>query len=387
MKKICIVTGTRAEYGLLKPVIRRVDNDEELELSLYVTGAHLSPEFGMTYKEIEGDGFPISRKIEMLLSADTPASVLKSMGVELMGFADALTEDQPDMMVLLGDRYEILVAAVAAMIHQIPIAHIHGGELTEGLIDDAIRHSVTKMSYLHFVSTEEYRKRIVQLGEYPDRVFTVGSLGVECIKKIPLMDKESLEKDLDVTLNGAVALVTFHPVTLEENSSKEEFSNLLKALDAFPELFIVITNANADTYGRIINDIIKEYVVQNSHRCKCFASLGQLRYLSLLQYCRIVIGNSSSGIIEVPSFKIPTVNIGIRQKGRLHPQSVIDCGVSTEEISDAIRIGLGEKMQNKLKYMENPYQKENTSKTIFDIIKKVVYEKIEIAKSFYDLEV
>lgn len=385
MKKICIVTGTRAEYGLLKPVIRRVDNDEKLELSLYVTGAHLSPEFGMTYKEIEGDGFPVSRKIEMLLSADTPASVLKSMGVELMGFADALTEDQPDMMVLLGDRYEILVAAVAAMIHQIPIAHIHGGELTEGAIDDAIRHSITKMSYLHFASTEEYRKRIMQLGEHPDRVYTVGSLGVESIKKIPLMNKESLEKDLGISLDGVTALVTFHPTTLEENCSKEEFLNLLKALDAFPELSIVMTNANADTHGRIINEIIKEYAAHNSHRCKAFASLGQLRYLSLLKYCHIVIGNSSSGIIEVPSFKIPTVNIGTRQKGRVQAKSIINCGNETDEIIKAIRTGLRDDAINELEDMKNPYEGENTSKDIVDIIKRAVHRRIDITKSFYDL--
>lgn len=385
MKKICIVTGTRAEYGLLKSVIRRVNDDEELELYLYVTGAHLSPEFGLTYKEIEGDGFIISRKIEMILSADTPASILKSMGVEIIGFADTLAEDMPDMIVLLGDRYEILMAAVAAMIYRIPIAHIYGGELTEGAMDDAIRHSITKMSYLHFATTEEYRKRIIQLGEHPDRVYTVGSLGVEGIREIPLIDKESLEKDLGMSLNGMIALVTFHPVTLEKNCSREEFSNLLKALDAFPKLSIVMTYSNADTHGRIINEMIKKYASENSHRCKAFASLGQLRYLSLLKYCRIVIGNSSSGIIEVPSFKIPTVNIGIRQKGRVQAQSVINCGNEIEEITEAIRIGLKDDTINRLEEINNPYEGENPSKNIVDIIKKTVYGEINVAKSFYDL--
>lgn len=385
MKKICIVTGTRAEYGLLKSVIRRVKDDEELELSLYVTGAHLSPEFGLTYKEIEEDGFIISRKIEMILSADTPASILKSMGVEIIGFADALAEDMPDMIVLLGDRYEILMAAVAAMIYRIPIAHIYGGELTEGAIDDAIRHSITKMSYLHFATTEEYRKRIIQLGEHPDRVYTVGSLGVEGIREIPLIDKESLEKDLGMSLNGMIALVTFHPVTLEKNCSREEFSNLLKALDAFPKLSIVMTYSNADTHGRIINEMIKRYTSENSHRCKAFASLGQLRYLSLLKYCRIVIGNSSSGIIEVPSFKIPTVNIGIRQKGRVQAQSVINCGNEIEEITEAIRIGLKDDTINRLEKVNNPYEGENPSKNIVDIIKKTVFGEINVVKSFYDL--
>lgn len=389
MKKICIVTGTRAEYGLLKPVISKVEKDAELQLLLYVTGAHLSPEFGLTYHEIEEDGFAITRKIEMLLGADTPSGVIKSMGVEMIGFADALAVDRPDMMILLGDRYEILIAAAAAMVFRVPIAHIHGGERTEGLIDEAIRHSVTKMSYLHFASTEEYRRRIIQLGEHPDRVFNVGALGVESIRQIPMMDKPELEKDLNISLDGRVALVTFHPVTLttlEMDSVKVQFTNLLKALDRFSQLTIIITKANADTDGKIINEMIDRYAECNHQRCRAFNSLGQRRYLSLLQYCKIVVGNSSSGIIEVPSFKIPTINIGTRQRGRVCAESVINCGNGVDEITEAIEKGLEEETISRLEHVTNPYEQCGTSDQIINNIKEALYRGIDIEKTFYDLE-
>lgn len=385
MKKICIVTGTRAEYGLLKPLIRRVAEDKELELQLYVTGAHLSPEFGLTYQEIENDNIPIKRKIEMLLSADTSSSVVKSMGMEMIGFADALTEDQPDLMIVLGDRYEILVAATAAMIFKIPIAHIHGGELTEGLIDEAIRHAVTKMSQLHFAATDIYRNRIIQLGEQPHTVFNVGSLGIESIKTLPLLTRSELEEQIKFSVKDKVAMVTYHPVTLEnENEAKKQFESLLKALDRYPRLRVIFTKANADMGGRSINELIDAAVEKNRERYVVFDSMGQLRYLSTLQFCSIVIGNSSSGIIEVPSFHIPTVNIGDRQRGRVHSASVINCDNTEDSIVESISMGLSEEFCNKIRYIENPYEQPGTSCKILKIIKNSLNTGINVKKTFFD---
>lgn len=386
-RKICVITGTRAEYGLLKPVIKKIQKEDELELLLYVTGAHLSPEFGFTYHEIEQDNICISRKIEMLLSADTASGVLKSMGVEMMGLADAFAADRPDMVVLLGDRYEILAAATAAMVFNIPIAHIHGGELTEGAIDDAIRHSITKMSYLHFAAAEDYRRRIIQLGEEPDRVYNVGALGVENIKKVELLTQEELERQIQFSLEGKVAMVTFHPVTLSNETAREQFSVLLSALLRFPELKVIFTKANADTDGRVINQLIDKAVEENTGRYTCYSSLGQLRYLSALKYCDIVIGNSSSGLIEVPSFHIATVNIGERQKGRIRAGSVIDCGVSEEEIIKAICLGMSREFKQKIINVKNPYEGENTSRIMVDKIKETLRENSDLKKNkrFYDM--
>ena len=300
MKKVCVVTGTRAEYGLLKPLIEKINNDADLQLQLVATGMHLSPEFGLTYKEIEQDGFEITERNEMLLSSDTPNGITKSVGLGTIGFADIFTRIAPDIAVILGDRYEALAAATAAMIHRIPIAHIHGGELTEGIIDEPIRHAITKMSILHFTTTEEYRNRVIQLGEHPGRVFYVGALGVENIKTQSLMSKKELEKSIRFKLDRSYMIVTFHPVTLENNTAKEQFENLLEALDSTEDYQILFTKANADTDGRIINQKIDAYVNRNKERAIAFTSLGMVRYLSALQYCDMVVGNSSSGIIEVP---------------------------------------------------------------------------------------
>ena len=387
-RKICIVTGTRAEYGLLKPLIKRVISDSELELFLYVTGAHLSPEFGLTYREIEGDNIPIKRKIEMLLSADTSSSVVKAMGIEMIGFADALAEDRPDIMVVLGDRYEILAAAIAAMICKIPIAHIHGGELTEGLIDEASRHSITKMSYLHFTTTDTYRKRIIQLGEQPDRVFNVGSLGIESIKTLTLLTRRELEEQIKFSFAGKIAMVTYHPVTLEsEDEVRQQFENLLDVLRQFSQLKIIFTKANADMGGRIINGAIDDFVAENKGRCAAYESLGQLRYLSALQFCSIVIGNSSSGIIEAPSFHIPTVNIGDRQRGRVYAASVINCENTFRDINRAVSFGLSEEALNKMANVANPYERPDTSENIIKIIKAYFKKGIDIKKVFYDMQV
>jgi UDP-N-acetylglucosamine 2-epimerase (non-hydrolysing)/GDP/UDP-N,N'-diacetylbacillosamine 2-epimerase (hydrolysing) len=316
-RKICIVTGTRAEYGLLYWLMKEIQGDPDLELQTIATGMHLSPEFGLTYKKIEEDGFTINEKVEMLLSSDTPVGIAKSVGLGVIGFADALARQKPDIMVVLGDRFEILAAAQAAMIARIPIAHIHGGETTEGAIDEAIRHAVTKMAHFHFTAAEPYRRRIVQLGEAPERVMNYGAPGLDNIKKLKLLNRAAFEKAIKFSLGKMSFLVTYHPVTLSAANPDQSFKELTNALDQFPEAKIIFTKANADTAGRIINYNIEKYVKQNPQRAKVFTSMGQLLYLSAIKNMDIVIGNSSSGITEAPSFCKPTVNIGQRQRGRL----------------------------------------------------------------------
>lgn len=387
MKRIGIMTGTRAEYGLLKPLMQEINKDNDLELYLIVSGMHLSPEFGMTYQEIEEDGFEINAKVEMLLSSDSPAGISKSIGLGVIGFADEFQRADLDMLILLGDRYEALSAAICAMVMRIPIAHLHGGELTEGAIDEGIRHSITKMSYLHFTSTEQYRNRVIQLGENPERVFYVGALGVENIKKINLMTKEELERSIHFEIDENTVVVTYHPVTLENNTVEEQFLNLLKVLDRNPKIRMIFTKANADTNGRIVNELIDKYAAQNSERACAFVSLGQKRYLSALKYCRIVIGNSSSGIIEAPSFGKPIINIGDRQKGRICADSVINCGYTQQEIQQAMETALTEEFENKARNCRNPYEKENTAANIISVIKDyLLNDKINLKKRFYDLE-
>lgn len=385
MKKVCVVTGTRAEYGLLKPLIKKIDSDSVMELQLVVTGMHLSPEFGLTYQEIEQDGFEIAERNEMLLSSDTPNGITKSVGLGIIGFADIFTRIVPDIVVVLGDRYEAFAAAVAAMIHRIPIAHIHGGELTEGAIDEVIRHSITKMSTLHFTSTEEYRRRVIQLGEAPERVFYTGALGVENIRKQKLMDREELSQSIGFALDIPYIMVTFHPVTLENNTAGQQFEQLLAALDCFREYHVIFTKANADTDGRIINRKIDAYVEKNRSRAVAFTSLGMVRYLSALRYCEMVIGNSSSGIIEAPSFGIPTVNIGRRQLGRAKAESVIDCGNSVEEICKAMKKGNVLKESGVLNDVKNPYDKNGTSEKIFYTIQEFLSHGKATEKKFYDI--
>ena len=387
MKRIGIMTGTRAEYGLLKSLMQEINKDNDLELYLIVSGMHLSPEFGMTYQEIEEDGFEINAKVEMLLSSDSPAGISKSIGLGVIGFADEFQRADLDMLILLGDRYEALSAAICAMVMRIPIAHLHGGEVTEGAIDEGIRHSITKMSYLHFTSTEQYRNRVIQLGENPERVFYVGALGVENIKKINLMTKEELERSIHFEIDENTVVVTYHPVTLENNTVEEQFLNLLKVLDRNPKIRMIFTNANADTNGRIVNELIDKYAAQNSERACAFMSLGQKRYLSALKYCRIVIGNSSSGIIEAPSFGKPIINIGDRQKGRICADSVINCGYTQQEIQQAMETALTEEFENKARNCRNPYEKENTAANIISVIKDyLLNDKIKLKKGFYDIK-
>ena len=325
MMKICVVSGTRAEYGLLYWTMKAIKDNSNLELSVCVTGMHLSPEFGLTYKQIESDGFQIDGKIEMLVSSDTSVGITKSIGLGLIGFADFFERTKPDWILVLGDRYEIFAAVTAAMIARIPVAHCHGGEATEGLIDEAIRHSITKMSHLHFTSTAEYRDRVIQLGEQPDCVFHVGALGIENINRLNLLNKEEFEASIDFKLSSLNFLVTFHPVTLDNATAEEQFLELLQALSVFKEAKIIITKPNSDHDGRVIIKLIDEFVSKNPTNAISFISLGQIRYLSAIRHCQVVIGNSSSGLIEVPSFKKPTVNIGDRQQGRIESKSVISC--------------------------------------------------------------
>ncbi|WP_310438773.1 UDP-N-acetylglucosamine 2-epimerase [Sulfuricurvum sp.] len=385
MRKICIVTGTRAEYGLLYWLMKETQNDPELKLQIIVTGMHLSPEFGMTYKEIEKEFF-INKKIEMLLSSDTSIGISKSMGLAQISFAEAYDDLKPDIVVVLGDRYEIFSAVSAAMIARIPIAHLHGGETTEGAFDEAIRHSITKMSHLHFTAAEIYANRVIQLGEYPNRVFNVGGMGIDNIKKLPLLTQEAFETSIDFKLNTKNILVTFHPATLENSTAEEQFQALLDAIDTLENTHIILTKANSDTDGRIINRMIDEYVRKNTHKAIGFTSLGQLRYLSALQYIDAVVGNSSSGLIEAPSFKIGTINIGDRQRGRLKASSVIDCNPTKENILKGFEILYSDPFQKMLKTIMNPYGEGGASKKIVDVLKTVPLSNI-LKKSFYDMEI
>lgn len=388
MKKICIVTATRAEYGLLKPLIKAVKEDTQLELMLVVTGTHLIKKFGETFKEIDEDGFSDYIKLPIDLIYNDVNGVARAIGDTIAEFSILFSKNTPDMVVILGDRYEMLGVAVAATINKIPIAHIHGGESTEGAIDEAFRHAITKMSYLHFASTKQYRDRIIQLGETPDRVYNVGALGAENIGKLKLLTKIELEKNLKFTIDENTILVTYHPVTLGKKSSKEQIEELLAAISQIDKLRVIFTKANADTDGNIINNIIEKFVREDSSKYILFESLGQLRYLSTLQYVRAIVGNSSSGIVEVPFFGIPTVNIGDRQKGRLQAKSVINCKSGTQDIYIAIREALDKNFYNRIKDIENPYDFKNTTEEIIHILKEVLEDnKIDLKKKFYDLGV
>lgn len=383
-RKICIVTGTRAEYGLLYWLMKAIENEDSLQLQLIVTGMHLSPEFGLTYKEIAKE-FTIDKKIEMLLSSDTPVGISKSMGLALISFAEAYDELKPDLVVVLGDRYEIFSAVSSAMIARIPIAHLHGGEATEGAFDEAMRHSITKMSHLHFVATEEYRKRVIQLGEEPQRVFNVGGLGIENIKRLELLSKEAFEKAIDFTLASKNILVTFHPVTLENATAQEQFQELLNTIDELEETHIIFTKANSDSDGRVINHMIDTYVSNNSHKAIGFTSLGQLLYLSALQYMDAVVGNSSSGLLEAPSFNIGTINIGDRQKGRIKASSVIDCNPTKQSLKEAFDKLYSSIFHESLKGVKNPYGEGSASQIILETLINIDLKHI-LKKKFYDLD-
>ena len=383
MRKICVVTSTRAEYGLLYWLLKEIEADSELKLQLIVTGMHLSPEFGLTYKEIEKE-FKIDKKIEILSGSHTSLDICAEMARVYEKFASALAELKPDILVLLGDRYEIFGVAGVASIMQIPIAHIHGGETTQGAFDEAFRHSITKMSHIHFAATNEYANRIIQLGEDPSRVFNVGGPGIENIKKLNLLNKDEFEKSINFKLAKKNILITFHPATLENSSAREQFNELLNALDELEETNFIFTKANSDTDGDVINKMIDEYVSENPQKAVAFASLGQLRYLSAIKFVDIVLGNSSSALLEVPSFKKATINIGDRQKGRARASSVIDVRPVKEEILAAIKIAYSKEFEQTLKDTINPYDGGNPSKKMVKILKEIKLDGI-LKKKFYDI--
>ncbi len=384
MKRICVVTATRAEYGLLSPIIHALKECHDFDVRIVATGAHLSPEFGFTYREIEEDGNKIDRKIEILLSADTASGISKSMGLAIIGFADYFAECRPDALIVLGDRYEMLAICCAAMNERIPIIHLYGGETTEGAVDEAIRHAITKLSYLHLTSTEEYRKRVIQLGESPERVFTVGAVGIENALSRTLMTKKELAESIGINLDIPYALVTFHPVTLEDNSAQKQCEELVGALDKCPGMGYIVTKANADVSGKVINSILELYASEHNN-VKVVDSLGSLRYLSAIKYARMVIGNSSSGLIEVPSFGIPTVNIGDRQEGRIKAKSVIDCEPVRESIFAAMKKAETEAFRNICKASCNPYGDGHTSDKVIKAIKEMFTKRVNLKKEFYDL--
>lgn len=381
-RKICVITGTRAEYGLLRWVMQGIKDDPELTLQIIATGMHLSPEFGLTYRDIEHDGFQIDRKVEMLTSSDTAVGIAKSMGLGLIGFADALHELKPDVIVVLGDRFEIFSAVSAALVARIPVAHLHGGELTEGAFDEAIRHSITKMSHLHFVAAEEYRQRVIQLGEQPDRVFLVGGLGIDSIKRLKLLDRAELEASLDFKLGSKNLLITFHTVTLETATAAEQMVELLAALAELMDTQLIFTMPNADTYGRVLIKKVGEFVAQHSN-ARAYTSLGQLRYLSCVSHVDGVVGNSSSGLAEVPSFKKGTINIGDRQRGRLQATSVINCEPTQQSIASALTKLYSIDFQKNLSNVTNPYGEGGASELIVERIKNIQLDGL-VKKTFHD---
>ena len=381
-KKVAVFTGTRAEYGLLFWLLKDIQSDAELKLQLLVSGMHLSPEFGQTYQQIERDGFYIDEKVEILLSSDSAVGTAKSMGLGVLGFADGLARLKPDVLVILGDRFEALAAAQTAMILRIPVIHLHGGEITEGAYDDAIRHAITKLSYLHGTSTEAYRQRVIQLGEAPERVKNIGAIGLDHLKRAQFMDLPDLAQSLNFPLTQPYFLVTYHPVTLGEEAPEASFQALLDALDSYPEHQVILTYPNADDGGRRIIPMLEAYTAANPQRVLAIPSLGQVRYLSAVKYASAVIGNSSSGIIEVPAFDVPTVNIGVRQQGRLAAKSVLHCKASQADIEQAIEIAVSRRYKAEDDIIDNPYGQGDSSAQVIAMIKSLHFEP---CKSFYDL--
>ncbi|EAS44630.1 UDP-N-acetylglucosamine 2-epimerase [Photobacterium profundum] len=381
-KNVAVFTGTRAEYGLLFWLLKDIQNDPQLQLQLLVSGMHLSPEFGETYQQIEKDGFVIDEKIEILLSSDSAVGTAKSMGLGVLGFSDALARLQPDVLVILGDRFEALAAAQTAMIMRIPIVHLHGGEITEGAYDDAIRHAITKLSYLHGTSTEAYRQRVIQLGEAPERVTNVGAIGLDHLKRATFMSVDELSESLNFKLTKPYFVVTYHPVTLGDEAPETTFQMLLDTLDAYPDHQVILTYPNADDGGRRIIPMLEEYARQHPRRVLAIPSLGQVRYLSSIAHATAVIGNSSSGIIEVPSFDVPTVNIGTRQKGRLAAKSVLNTQPTQTSMADAIKVAVTRNYKQRDEQIHNPYGQGDSSAKVIEMIKSLNFEP---SKAFYDL--
>ena len=384
IRNVCVITGTRADYGLLRWVMQGIKDDDELNLQVVATGMHLSPEFGLTYRDIEQDGFFIDRRVEMLTSSDTSVGIAKSMGLGMIGFADALDELQPDLIVVLGDRFEIFAAVAAALVARIPVTHLHGGETTEGAFDEALRHSITKMSHIHFVAAEEYRRRVIQLGEQPAHVFTVGGLGIDNIHRMKLLDLDELEASLDFKLGPKSLLITFHPVTLDTFGAAEQMTELLAALHEQRDTNLVFTMPNADNDGRMLINMVGAFVAQHAN-ARAYTSLGQLRYLSCIKHVDGVVGNSSSGLLEVPSFRKGTINIGDRQRGRLQAGSVINCQPDRRSIAAALNELYSTDFQNALQQVDNPYGDGGASEKVVKTIKHFDMDGIA-KKAFYNLQ-
>ena len=386
MRKICVVTATRAEYGLLKCLLEDINNDDVLQLQIISTGTHLSPEFGLTNNQIEADGFYVNKKIEIVLSSDTAVGVCKSMGLAQISFSEAFDELNPDLVLILGDRYELIPIVTAANIARIPVAHLNGGELTEGAIDELIRHALTKLSYLHFTAMDEYSKRVIQMGEQPDRVFNVGEVGLDNLKRMTLLTKEELEASIGKSLKPRNLLITYHPETTQDiEKIKTDFEIILDALDTADDTLLIFTKANADVGGRLINKMIDDFVASHTDKAISFKSLGQLRYLSALKYVDAVVGNSSSGIVEAPSFNVATINIGDRQKGRVRAQSTLDVEARKNEIEQALVIVYSKKFKELLKTVVNPYGQGDSSRKVVEVLKTIELKNLK-SKLFYDID-
>ncbi len=385
-RNICVFTGTRADYGILSSLMTRLKDDSQIRLSIVASGMHLSNEFGLTYQLIEADGFRIDEKVETLLDADTASSVCTSMGLGMVGYQASLKRLAPDILIVLGDRFEAFTIVACALVLNLPVAHIHGGEKTTGAIDDGFRHAITKMSHLHFTCAEPYRKRVIQLGEHPDRVFNVGALGVENIKHLPLLSKDAFYSKYGIPKNRPYMLVTFHPVTLENQRAESQFNEVLSALsdERFKAYAIIITKANADACGRIINKRIDKFTHENPDRVMAFTSMGQINYLSAMKYASAVVGNSSSGILEAPSFGIPVINIGKRQNGRISPENVIHCKTQKALIVESLARAISPKFKDSLALIKSPFDKEDTAMTIKNLIKEYDLSGI-VLKEFYDI--
>ena len=383
MKTLAVLTTTRADYGLLSPLIQKFKLNDSFKTLVLVTGSHLSSDYGLTINEINKDNVFVDKKIEILSNSDTPVDISKAMGLALVGFSNYFEERKPDALLVLGDRYECLAVCLAALNSRIPIIHLHGGEITEGAIDNAIRHSITKLSYLHFASTEEYKNRIIQMGEEPNRVFNVGAIGVENALNTPLYNKDECEKKINCKLNR-YAILTFHPVTLENQTAENQTKVLLETIIRHKDILFICTKANADVGGKAINKLLEDYSLCHPN-VVLFDSLGTQLYLSLVKHSLFVIGNSSSGIIEVPSFSIPTINIGDRQKGRIRSESIIDCKPTFDSINNAINLAVSDAFIKKIKNVKNPYEGTNTSNRIVQIVEEYLSEdKLSVYKTFYD---
>jgi UDP-hydrolysing UDP-N-acetyl-D-glucosamine 2-epimerase len=386
VKRFCVVTTSRADYGLLRGLMRAIDEDPDLELQVVATAMHLAPEFGLTYHVIEEDGFRVDRKVDMLQSRDGETDMARSIGTGLIGFAAAIEDLRPDVVVLLGDRFELLAPAIAAFTARIPIAHIHGGETSEGALDEGVRHAVTKLAWLHFPATDAYRDRIIRMGEDPARVFAFGAPGLDALREVPLLDRHALERRLDFSLHSPVAIVTYHPVTLEPGSAGRHIEALLAALQQ-EGVRAVFTKANADQEGRLINRRLADLSAERTKDYRLYDNLGQMVYLSCLAAVDVMVGNSSSGLIEAPSFELPVVNIGDRQRGRIKAANVIDVREDAASIAAGIRQALSPVWQRGLLGMTNPYAGApglSVSARIKEELKRADIGPEALKKQFYD---